>query len=194
MTEAEIIELYEERLAIMLEANSQEVRLFGEKEMTKRLSRAAFFDIKKQLGGIVMPRSIWPDRQEIKPQQAMRNENAKHIDYGFLVGSIPNSPNAIPSNLDGISERNGWFLVLEFKRAGESFGNGQRYMLEALANAPKFEVWIVTGNFETSPIEFGCVERLLPNKMKQIVATTLDEFRLKYRAWYTRSSSKSVDW
>ncbi len=63
----------------------------------------------------------------------MRNPNAKHIDYGFLQGEIPDNPNFMPSNIDGIIERNGSFMVLEWKRRNEKISKGQERLLKALA-------------------------------------------------------------
>jgi hypothetical protein len=45
----------------------------------------------------------------------MRSAVAPHIDYGFLHGVDKNSPNFVPSDIDGVIERNGVFLFLEFK-------------------------------------------------------------------------------
>ena len=46
---------------------------------------------------------------------AMRNPDAKHIDFGELVGVIPSNPRFLPSNLDMVLERRGSFLVGEWK-------------------------------------------------------------------------------
>jgi len=53
---------------------------------------------------------------------------------------------SLPTNVDGmtwhLTERCGRFLFLEVKR-GESLSDGQKYMLEALARIPQFDVVIV---------------------------------------------------
>ena len=48
--------------------------------------------------------------------KAMRSLIASHVDYGDFVGLIPENPKFCPSDLDGIAERNGYFLVMEWKR------------------------------------------------------------------------------
>lgn len=50
------------------------------------------------------------------------------------------------SDIDGIVERRGSFLVLEGTRAGLSKKKGQQMMLEALARLPGFTVIMIEGN------------------------------------------------
>jgi len=184
MTEQDIRELYEERLAIMVEGNSRDLDWFDTNEVNKRLQRAAYFDTKRQIGGLKMPSDLNPDkRQEVEPVRAMRSD-AKHIDFGFLAGAIPSNPKALPSNIDGIYERGGRFLVLEFKKPQEKLGVGQEIMLKKMTVAQNWQVWIVTGNFDTNPIEFHVAEKLLPNGTRQTIAETLVEFRYKIKSWH----------
>jgi len=70
----------------------------------------------------------------------MRNMFATHTDYGDFKGLIESNPLFIPSNVDGIAERNGYFLILEWKRLGEKMSEGQKRLLKALAANPKFMV------------------------------------------------------
>ena len=42
----------------------------------------------------------------------MRNMFATHTDYGDFKGLIPDNPAFLPSNVDGIAERNGHFLIM----------------------------------------------------------------------------------
>ena len=76
----------------------------------------------------------------------MRNAYATHIDYGAFKGLIPNNPAFCPSNIDGIAERNGKFLVMEWKRPNEKVSDGQRRLLQAFAKKPDFTVLIIEGN------------------------------------------------
>ena len=76
----------------------------------------------------------------------MRNAYATHIDYGAFKGLIPDNPNFCPSNIDGIAERNGKFLVMEWKRPNEKVSEGQRKLLQAFAKKPDFTVLIIEGN------------------------------------------------
>ena len=76
----------------------------------------------------------------------MRNMFATHTDYAGFKGLIPENPALVPSNVDGMLERNGQFLILEWKRPKEKISNGQRIMLQALAAKPSFMVVIIYGN------------------------------------------------
>ena len=59
----------------------------------------------------------------------MRNAYATHTDYAEFKGVIPNNPNLVPSNVDGMLERKGKFLILEWKRQGEKVSAVQKIML-----------------------------------------------------------------
>lgn len=61
MTEQEVRELYEERLAIMLEGNSRDHFWLSETEIKKRFARLAYFDVKRAYAIRVMPKSTRPD-------------------------------------------------------------------------------------------------------------------------------------
>lgn len=188
MTEEEIRELYEERVAIMLEGNSKDLDWFDADEINKRLTRAAYFDTKKKIGTGRMPSDLNPDKQaQPEPVTAMRKK-AEHIDYGFLLGAIRNNPKAVPSNIGGILERHGRFLFLEFKQPGEQFGGGQLIMLKRLAEVSVNQVWIITGTFRPEAIQFERAEKLLPNGATQIIAETLDSFILNLNTWHDRKS------
>jgi hypothetical protein len=76
----------------------------------------------------------------------MRSAHAKHIDYGFLHGIDPNSPNFVPSDIDGVIERNGVFLFLEWKHFLEDMSEGQKKMLVALSKKPDVFVVKVIGD------------------------------------------------
>ena len=68
----------------------------------------------------------------------MRNMFATHTDYGDFKGLIESNPAFLPSNVDGIAERNGYFLILEWKRPGEKMSEGQKRMLHALVRPMRF--------------------------------------------------------
>lgn len=51
-----------------------------------------------------------------------------------------------PSDLDGIVERNGRFLVLEAKPAGKAISAGQMQLLRRLAALPEFTVILFWGD------------------------------------------------
>lgn len=184
MTEEEIRELYEERLAIMLEGNSKDLDWFDKEGLTKRITRAAYFDTKRQIGDAKMPADLWPDRPAAQAApQAMRRK-VEHIDFGFLKGIIKSNPRGLPSNVDGVYERFGHFLFLEFKRPGEQISQGQWILLRALAAMPQAQVWIITGSFEPGEIYFESCEMLLPNGLRQEIASSLEVMKTRINTWH----------
>lgn len=77
---------------------------------------------------------------------AMRNPDAKHKDFGALIGLIPTNPRFLPSDIDMVYERNQCFLFGEWKRSGESLGGGQKILLKNLAKQPRSVVILIVGN------------------------------------------------
>ena len=76
----------------------------------------------------------------------MRNMFATHTDYAEFKVLISANPTFVPSNVDGIAERNGNFLIMEWKRPGEKMSEGQKILLKALARTPKFIVVVIIGD------------------------------------------------
>ena len=114
---------------------------------------------------------------------AMRNPNAKHIDYGFLQGEIPDNPNFMPSNIDGIIERNGSFMVLEWKRRNEKISKGQERLLKALAQN-NITVAIICGDTDNGLNFDHCW--LLNNKGEpEVKYTKYEDFLEYYKFWYS---------
>jgi len=78
----------------------------------------------------------------------MRNPNAVHIDFKDLNGLMGK---IVPSNLDMVIERNGYFLVGEWKRENEKISMGQNILLKQLARInDKFLVIIIQGDTDNS--------------------------------------------
>ena len=77
---------------------------------------------------------------------SMRNPDAKHVDFKALEGMFPDNPKFLPSNLDMVYERNGQFLVAEWKRPTENISGGQRLLLHSLARQPRFKVLLIIGD------------------------------------------------
>ena len=73
----------------------------------------------------------------------MRNVFAPHLDFTDLFGLMGN---IVPSNIDMVIERKGYFLFGEWKRSGEKFSQGQEILLKQLAKVPKHTVLIVHGD------------------------------------------------
>jgi len=74
-------------------------------------------------------------------------------DYRWVSPSLPG--NVAPSDIDSILERNGHFLVQEYKPSGAALGMGQRILLKQLVRKG-FDVWVVWG---TGPVEVGVMDR-----------------------------------
>ena len=77
---------------------------------------------------------------------SMRNPDAKHKDFGALIGLIPSNPRVLPCDIDMVYERNQCFLFGEWKRAGENFGGGQRILLRQLSKQPRTIVLLIVGD------------------------------------------------
>jgi hypothetical protein len=113
----------------------------------------------------------------------MRNMFATHTDYAEFKGLIPTNPHLVPSNVDGILERNGQFLILEWKRPGEKVSDGQRIMLQALASKPSFMVVIIYGNTDTETI-IDSYWLLTPEGKPVKTGIGFESFKQFYRDWY----------
>jgi len=85
---------------------------------------------------------------ERKYPNLMRNKYATHIDFRDFKGLIESNPRAVPSNLDMLFERKGYFLVGEWKRPNESISIGQQILLKALSKVPRFTVLVIIGSTE----------------------------------------------
>ena len=116
---------------------------------------------------------------------AMRNPNAPHVDYEFLKGVVPaKSGSILPSNVDGILERNGKFLVLEWKRDEEELSTGQHILLKQLAATPGFTVILVYGHSANSFTKIDRFFRLNKDGSITQSGSGVEEFKKKYKAWF----------
>jgi len=114
---------------------------------------------------------------------AMRNPFAKHLDFTDLQGVIEKNPKWLPSNIDMMAERNGKFLICEWKRPNEEFGGGQKILLQALANAQNFTVLIVQGNTDNGMIVENFWQ-LMPWKKLYLRGSGLFSFKSFIQDWY----------
>ena len=112
---------------------------------------------------------------------AMRNPDAKHIDYGFMQGVI--NDKVLPSNIDGILERNGQFLVFEWKRKNEKISKGQEILLKALAKSKGFTVAIVCGDTDNG-INFEHCWILDKQGTPSIKYANYEDFVKYLKFWY----------
>lgn len=83
-----------------------------------------------------------------------------------------------PSDLDGLVERNGRFLVLEAKPAGASINVGQRRTLAALASLPNFTVLVLYGE-PNKPVAM----QAWPNDRVEASEDTIRAFVSAWFAW-----------
>jgi hypothetical protein len=114
----------------------------------------------------------------------MRNMFATHTDYGDFKGLIPDNPAFVPSNVDGIAERNGHFLILEWKRPGEKMSEGQKRLLQALAANSKFMVVVIIGDTDNGTNIQEYWQYTQDGKPFKCGAG-FESFKEWYRLWYS---------
>ena len=115
--------------------------------------------------------------------KAMRSLVASHIDYGDFKGLIPQNPQFCPSDLDGIAERNGYFLIMDWKRIGEKVSEGQKRLLQALAANPRFMVVIIYGNTDNGT-QIDSYWQLTTDGKPFKAGVGFESFKQWYRNWY----------
>ena len=113
----------------------------------------------------------------------MRNMFAKHQDYADFKGLIATNPGFVPCDLDGIAERNGQFLIMEWKKPGEKLSEGQKIMLKSLAKKEGFIVTIIVGNTDEKTIIEGYWQITKEGEFMKS-GTSFVEFKQFYRDWY----------
>jgi len=99
-------------------------------------------------------------------------------DWKVLNGCFGDSKTAV-SDIDGIIERHGQFLVIEAKSAGKDIPMGQSILLSALAKLDAFKVLIVWG-------EPGHVVAMARWPGSMFDATN-ETFRSEVAAWYKKA-------
>ena len=119
----------------------------------------------------------------------MRNAYATHTDYVDFQGLIEENSHFVPSNVDGICERNGCFLIMEWKRPGEKVSKGQKYLLQALAKKENFMVVIIYGNTDTETIinKYYLVQ---PDGQCMLAGQGFSMFKDFYKQWYELANGK----
>jgi len=117
---------------------------------------------------------------------ALKNPDARHIDFEPFKGLIPSNPKLLPCDIDMAIERKGNFLVAEWKREVEAFSIGQRLMLEALSRVNKFTVLLVNGcstNEKFYVIDFY----ELKDGKELLSGVSANDLMAYIREWYARS-------
>jgi hypothetical protein len=115
-------------------------------------------------------------------------------DYSCLENALK----CLPCNLDGLTERNGNFLLMELKH-GEEVSGGQWRMLKALAAVPAFTTLIVDckrtptnekGGRDFLPIVFHTLDGA--GDQGDAHVTNVDDFRARYVAWLQRPADGTL--
>jgi hypothetical protein len=114
-------------------------------------------------------------------------------DFHSLQGSLWNKK-CLPTNFDGIYERNGHFMVIECKKAWEQLSSGQEKMLRAFKelNPDKVIVVVVKVTDEIygdtfcnffRPTDWQFLELGKKFDSESFTPVTLEEFRMFVREW-----------
>jgi len=114
----------------------------------------------------------------------MRNILAKHQDYSDFKGLIADNPNFVPCDIDGIVERNGQFLIMEWKNPGEKLSEGQKIMLKSLAKKEGFIVLIIVGNTDDETVVESYWQITQDGEFMKC-GTSFTELKQFYRDWYS---------
>lgn len=116
-------------------------------------------------------------------------------DFTAIARMLPESMGRCrPSDLDAIVERNGHFLVVEFKsklwrpeRDGR-IGVGQRIMLERMSQIPNWTVYVVHGLLRPhDPITAMAAFR--DGRMRPFFPATEDDLRVEVEKWAAKAEA-----
>jgi hypothetical protein len=87
-----------------------------------------------------------PGRKADQMNQRWRNQERadQHIQWDRVL-RIDQGDKVCPSDIDGVVERKGCFMFLEWKTGAEKVSGGQMIMLKALAKKPGIKVVVLWG-------------------------------------------------
>lgn len=121
----------------------------------------------------------------------LRNPMVKLVDFTDLNGCIELNPKFAPSDIDMIYERNGHFLIGEWKKPEEALtsNSGQEKLLQAMANNERFTVLKIIGySDENRKLYVQKIERLRRNGIWQTLHSVGDgvpRLREIVQKWYS---------
>ena len=123
----------------------------------------------------------------------LRNPNAQLVDFTALNGVIESNPKFAPSDIDMIYERNGFYLVAEWKKPDEALvkNSGQDFLLQTLAKNERFTVLIIVGYSQGRDMVIQKIDRITRAGLVQNLHATGDgvpRLREIIQKWY-----KAVD-
>lgn len=120
----------------------------------------------------------------------MRNANAPHIDFAELSGAIEENPRFLPSNIDMVYERKGWFLIGEWKREGEKLSTGQEILLRRLSQTKQFSVLLITGDTDNG-MNVTKIQKFAKNGLIKTVGNSVEDLKSLVCSWYAYVESKT---
>jgi hypothetical protein len=129
----------------------------------------------------------------------------KDVTPGFIEQQTPvdfsclkNPSGCMVCNVDGLTEREGHFLLFELKH-GEELSMGQFRMLKALAAVPKFTVLVI--NCKRTPVSEKNARNFHPQTFEVLAAdgtlsetylTTPEDLAARYYAWIRNVKDGSI--
>jgi hypothetical protein len=121
---------------------------------------------------------------------AMRNPDAKHTDFGDLIGVIPSNPKLLPSNLDMVIERFGQFLIGEWKRPSEKISLGQEILLKRLASKDDFVVLLIEGDTDDGMV-VNKIEAFTKDGSLTHIGDDVNALKGFIKFWYEHAEKKA---
>lgn len=105
----------------------------------------------------------------------MRNPNAVHIDFKDLNGLMGK---IVPSNIDMVMERKGFFLIGEWKREGEQISAGQSILLKQFAKLDqRFTVLVIQGDTDDGEMKVDKFWRMDEDGVLVLLGTGVESFK-----------------
>lgn len=124
-------------------------------------------------------------RNVVSFREAKRKQRG--MEWCFLAGCFDYG--IMPTDVDGIVERNGLYLVFEEKQPGVELGEGQKRMLDDLNKKHGMTIFIIWGDTEVPVVEemsiwrpFGMVNSYEEGRQK--IKADIEFLRHKCRQWF----------
>jgi len=113
--------------------------------------------------------------------------------FGLLHGCMPR--NITPSDMDGVTEMNGSFWTIEFKKTGKQVPYGQMLMFERLVKEKGFTVTIIWHDGLTRENKITKMQYLTGGIVREKTFSTYEEGRLAYQQfarWWSSQQEKAA--
>jgi len=112
--------------------------------------------------------------------RSLQSFDAGRWDWAFLRGHIPRGLGCM--DIDGVSEINGFFLVLEGKRPNGQMQTPQRICLERMSAIPGFTVLLVVGQ-PGDPPTINEIWRGVNRRWREVDAPSLEALQDIVAKW-----------